>query len=208
MIANNKGDDTAANLENAQKALADLRANKTTMFKLIGGALNEDLLIPYDGYVFARGSMEKAYEDAAFDLEIGEFSEVVSAKGELASGETADCYYVIERIVIDDEYIDKHFDDLYESYVGAVISEKLEQVSDELEFVPNEYGRSLDLKNLTPIDVGTDVFAIAIIGICIAAVLIATLVVVILIVRFKKKKAAFDRARAKQAVTPAKKSDK
>ena len=55
---------------------------------------------------------------------------------------------------------------------------------------------------------GTDVFAIAIIGICVAAVLIATLVVVILIVRFKKKKAAFDRARAKQAVTPAKKSDK
>lgn len=208
MIANNQGDDTEANLQNAQKALSDLRANKTNMFKLIGGALNEDLLIPYDGYVFARGSMEKEYEDAAFELEIGEFSEVVSAKGELASGESADCYYVIERIAIDDEYIDKHYDDLYKSYVGAVIAERLEQVSDELEFVPNEYGRSLNLKSLTPIDAGTDVFVIVIVSICIAAVVLVALTVTFFVLRFKKKKAAFERASSKHSISPAKKSDK
>ena len=74
--------------------------------------------------------------------------------------------------------------------------------------MPNEYGRSLNLKSLTPIDAGTDVFVIVIVSICIAAVVLVTLTVTFLVLRFKKKKASFDRASSKHSISPAKKSDK
>ena len=45
-------------------ALEKLKAGDTTMYKLIGGALNEDLLIPSSGYTFGKGYMEKAYEES------------------------------------------------------------------------------------------------------------------------------------------------
>lgn len=189
MIANNKGDDASANLANAEAALADLRTGKTTMYKLIGGPLNEDLLIGIDGYSFARGSMEKAYEDAAFSLEIEEYSEVISAKGELASGEYADCYYVIQRLPLDEEFIKKNYTALYQKYEESIVADKLSKIENELEFIPNDYAKSLDILNLEEIDAGTDVFAITVVCICVAVAAGVAIAVIITVKHFKKKKA-------------------
>lgn len=188
MIANNEGDDTEANQANAQRALDDLRAGNTTMYKLIGGAQNEDLLITLDGYSFGRGSMEKAYEDAAFALEVGEYSEVITAKGEIASGEYVDCYYIIQRLELDEEYIKEKYSSLYEAYESAIVATKLDEVKSTLEFVPNDYAKSLDISDLEPIGAGTDVFLIVIICVCVVLVAGITVTVILLVLHFRKKK--------------------
>ncbi len=188
MIANNDGDNAEENYDNAQKALDELKNGKTTMYKLIGGALNEDLLIPSDGYTFTHGSMEKEYEDAAFALKIGEFSDVILAKGELASGEYTDCYYVIQRLSLEDDYIQNNYTEIYKTYEASIVSEKLEEVKSDLKFVPNEYANSLDICNLEPIDAGTDTFAATIISICVAVLILISVIIIIIICHFKKKK--------------------
>lgn len=202
MIANNDGDDIEENRENAQKALDDLRAGNTTMYKLIGSAKNEDLLITLDGYSFARGSMEKSYEDAAFALGVGEYSEVVSAKGELASGEYTDCYYVMQRLPLDKEYIKKNYSSLFDTYEEAIVAEKLDAVEKSLEFVPNEYAKSLDISDLEPVGAGTDVFLIVVICICSALVVGVTVTVILLVIHFKKKnRKMLEAAKAKRALS-------
>ena len=189
MIANNNNDDPAVNLANAEAALSDLRNGSTTMYKLIGGPLNEDLLIGIDGYTFARGSMEKAYEEAAFSLEVGQFSEVISAKGELANGEYTDCYYIIERLPLDKDFIKKNYASLYEKYEESIIADKLSAIEEELEFVPNEYAASLDILDLEPIDAGTDVSAIIAVCVSVGVASGIAVAVVFSVRHFKKKKA-------------------
>ena len=201
MIANDQGDDIDQNLEIAEQALADLKADKTTMFKLIGGKYNEDLLIPADGYAFARGSMEKAYEDAAFALDVNEYSDVVSAKGELGTGEYVDCYYVIQRLAINDEYINKNFSALYDSYANSVIAAKLEDTRANLEFVPNEYALSLDITDLEEIHAGTDVFVIVIIAVCVLAAAVVAICIIFIVRHFKNKKQALLAEKKQRAIS-------
>ncbi len=199
MIADNKGDDSAKNLDKANGALADLRAGKTDMYELIGSAVNEDVQIPWGGYAFAMGSKDEAYEKAAFALEVGEYSDVVTFKSELANGEYVDCHYVIERLPLDDEYINEHYSDLYDAYKSAFIALKLEQIKDELEFVPNDYALSLDPQNLPMLDVGTDIGLIIIIIVCVLVVILLAVVTVILLAHAKKRKAALLAAKAERA---------
>lgn len=188
MIADNEGDDASVNIANAQAALDALRSGETTMYKLIGSAQNEDLLITLDGYSFGRGSMEQAYEDAAFSLEVGEYSEVVSAKGELASGEYTDCHYVIQRLPLDNDYIKEHYSELYESYASSITAQKLDEVKRELVFVPNDYASSLDITALEEINAGTDTFPIIIAAVCTAGTAVIALAVILTVRHFKKKK--------------------
>ena len=194
MLADNKGDDTAKNLADAGEALEALRGRKTSMYKLIGGqytlkngGINEDILIPGDGYTFARGEMEKAYEDAAFALAVEEYSEVVTCKSELASGEYVDCHYVIQRLPLDNDFIKQNFSELYTAYAEATVAKRLEEVKSELTFIPNDFAKSLDITALEPVSVGTDTFAI--VTVCIASVIVigAAVTVILLVTRFKKK---------------------
>ncbi len=188
MIADNKGESSADNLAEAQEVLKDLRDGKTDIYQLTKNGTNEDILMPFDGYAFARGTKDKAYEEAAFSLRVGEYSDVVTFKSELASGEYVDAHYIIERLSIDDEYIDEHYDTLADAYRSAFVALKLEQVKQELEFIPNDYALSLDIKNLPDIDAGTDVGLIIIISVCVLLALIAAAVVIIVIRHCKKRR--------------------
>jgi len=185
MIANDEGDDTEENLANAQQALAKLENLETSMYKLIGSALNEDVSMPADGYCFAKGSMEKEYEDAAFSLGMGEYSDVVLAKGENGVGERLDCYYVIQRLKIDDDYISKNYDTLYTAYTDSVIYEELSALKSELEFVPNDYAKGLDVLSLEKPESGFDWTPVIIVGIC---VLVVAAIAVPTVIILKKKK--------------------
>ena len=217
MIANNEGDSADANYADAQAARDALVNGDTTFYKLIKGSYklpnggkNEDVDVDCI-YTFGKGTMDKAIEDAAYALEISEYSEVITLKDrELASGEIADCYYVIKRLSITDEYIGENYSALYTEYVNTVINEKLTAVIDTLEFIPNEYGASLTLTDMERVSVGIDTSTIIVAAIIFLAATLVAALVVFLVIRYKKKKNALIKEkleRAKRTLTIRGKND-
>ena len=203
MVANNEGDDPEENLALIEDALDDVRDGKITVYKLIGGKYNEDLLIPGNGYTFGRGSMEEAYENAAFDLEVGEVSDIVTAMGKLASGEYVECYYIIERLELTKEFVKENFASLESNYSGSVAAKMVEDRKNEITFTPNDFGASLKLTSLEPVSIGTDVTLV--ITLCVCAVVALAAVVVFILVRRKMKANSAARLEIKRAALEASK---
>ncbi len=149
MIANNEGDDIEANRALAEEALAKYRDGSMSMYKLIGSKYNEDFtLTTLDGFYFTKGSMDPVYEAAAYALEVGEVSEVVEAQGLDTSGNTVSAFYVIQRLELEDEYINANFYELEEAYRASAVYELLEDVRAGLSFEPSDEIRSLTLAEL------------------------------------------------------------
>ena len=195
VIFNDEGEDPEENLANAERA-RQLLLEGRSINDLIGGKpinVNEDLLIPFDGYYFSKGTMDKEYENAAFGLEVGGVSEIVRSRAQNNYGKYVDCYYVIQRMELDDEYIDKHLNDLSDDIAASVIAGKLDTLRDALEFVPNEYCLSLELSALEPCDAGIDITAITVA--CVFGILtLITAIFVIVFVYVRNKKIAEARA--------------
>ena len=145
-IENVEGEDPAANLAEAKKisdalrALEDPQARRELMSDYIGSSLNDDLLtVTGDGYYFTRGEMDKAYEDASFDLAMGEVSEPVVCSGG---------NFVIMRLYPDEEYIKENVESLLDTYHGVAVGLYEEQFKDACKVIFNEYGESIDLLSL------------------------------------------------------------
>lgn len=197
MIANNEGDDIDTNLNDALTARDALANGSTTFYDLIGGryrlpggSVNEDVDTDCV-YTFGKGTMDKAFENAAFALDINEISDIILVEDkELASGETADCYYVIKRVPITDDIVESEYDALYTEYVNTIINAKLTAVIDTLEFVPNEYGASLTLTEMERVTVGIDTSSIIVAAIVLAAAAIVTVAIVFIVKYYKKKQNA------------------
>ncbi|HOA85314.1 MAG TPA: hypothetical protein PKN17_04725, partial [Bacillota bacterium] len=68
--------------------------------------------------------------------EIGGVSEVI---------ETATGFYVIQRFELDPQYVLTNLAQLVKNYQYAKLNAYVDERQGELEFVPNEYGRSIDL---------------------------------------------------------------
>ena len=190
VVANDEGDNREENFAKAQSYLDSLRSGDVKMDSIIKHS--EDLGDPV--YAFGKGIMDKSYENAAFALEVGEFSDVITAKGEITNRttgktQTVDCFYIIERLPMTDEYINGHYDQLYQNYSDTVVSELLSETTSTLSFTLNDFGKTLDVTELEEIGVGTDVTLIIIIGCIVAGVAVVTLAVVFTVIHFKKKKA-------------------
>ena len=183
-VLNDAGESIEANRDKAEMALSKYRDGSMSMYKLIGSQYNEDLSITdLDGVYFTRGSMDEAYEKAAFALEIGEVSDVVA---------TADAFYVIQRLALEDAYINKNLEELKEAYMGSVIYDLVEEKKGELAFEPNDFAKELDLSGLeAPAGDGL------VIGLIIggAVLLIAGAVVVVIIVKKRRDKALIEKKR-------------
>ena len=194
MIAVNEGDDPAVVLSDAQAARDALVSGKTDLYDLIGGryilpggSVHEDT-DPDAISTFGKGTMDEGYEQAVFALGIEEYSEVILIKDrELASGEIADCYFVAMRLPLTEELIKQNYDSLYSEYSATIINDMLVETRKGLTFVPNEYAKSLDLKSLPSIGIGTDVTLILWVTISTVAVAGIT-VAVLLTVRYQKNK--------------------
>jgi len=94
-----------------------------------------------DGYYFARGYLDQAFEDAAFSLNIGETSDVVK---------TSAGYSIIKRYEKDPAYIEKHFDDLREDYIGGLYNLAVDAFADGLTAAPTDALADYSIFNLNP----------------------------------------------------------
>ncbi|MBO4931049.1 MAG: peptidylprolyl isomerase [Clostridia bacterium] len=95
-----------------------------------------------DGYYFARGYLDQAFEDAAFALDIGEISDVVR---------TSAGYSIIKRYEKDPAYIDKHFDDLRGDYIGGLYNLAVDAFAEGLTVTPTDALADYSIFNLTPV---------------------------------------------------------
>lgn len=136
------------NLERANEALEKLKSG-TSMYEMIGSKYNEDFLnTTTDGYYFTKGIMDKAYEDAAYALEENEISEVVRSIGQDSAGNKVDCYYIIQRLPVENTYVEKNYNTLKNMYCEAELYKMVESVRGNLRFTPNSDYSQLDLLDL------------------------------------------------------------
>ncbi len=188
-IFNDPGDNREENYRRAEEVLAKLE-NGENINRLVA-PYSEDFLMTYDGYYFARGTMDETYEDAVFSLAVGETSKIVEAKGENNSGQTVTCFYIIQRLEMEEEYIGSHLDALSEKCRNAILFGKLEEAKTSVNFEPKDTYASLDLANLTPPKKAVDFLPILLWATGILAVSAVVTVTVILL--RKKRKAKSDR---------------
>ena len=179
-----------AKIEAARKLLT----SGTSMYELIGSEYNEDVTPDYlsdaYGYYFPKGIMDKAYEDAAFSLAVGD-NAIVETTATNNEGKTVPCIYLIERLSTKTEAskaeIESNLSTLSSSLADAIINDKKEEIKATLKFVPNEYALSLDITALEPATNGIDYQLIIVIAASVVAV-VAVAVALILISRAKTKR--------------------
>ncbi len=129
LIANDPGEDTAANRAIAEEALA-LALNGEdfdTLVKEYGESLY--MFNNTDGYYMCRGVWQHAFEDAAFALEIGEISDIV---------ETEAGYSILLRCEKEGTYLDAHMTDLGNDLRDAMLSLAIEEYAAEMTLTTNE----------------------------------------------------------------------
>ena len=188
VIFNDSGDDVNANEEKINKAKSLLDKGEK-MNALIGAGYSEDFGDPdASGYYLTRGTMVEDYENAAFALDVGEYSDVIKTYSENNFNEYVSCYYIIQRLDMSDEYIDEYYLDLKNDYYSSVIYNDMTDISKTLKFEPNEKYAELDLTDLDEADSATAVIIVAAITVVVAG---ATVTIVILKQKHKKKNISY-----------------
>lgn len=132
-IRNDEGESVDKNRADAESVRAEIAAGKP-LSSFIGTKYNQDTGMC--DYYFMEGYFDEAYEEAAFALEIGEISPVV---------ETADGFYIIQRMALDEGYMLDNIDSLKAIYFECKMYETINELADELDFELNGYGESIDL---------------------------------------------------------------
>lgn len=129
LVASDNGKTPEENLRRAEELLE--MANSGDDFDTLVQNYGEDLFMfnNPDGYYFARGCMHESFEDAAFELEVGEISGIV---------ETNAGYSIIKRYEKDQKYIDDNFEELCTSYIDGLYNMAVEKFAETLTAVPTE----------------------------------------------------------------------
>lgn len=136
-ISKKNGKTEKENLNRVNEALEAL--NDGEDFFETSKLFSEDTSMTRDGIYSTKGYMSETYEAVAYELGIEEFSDVVEDK---------DGYYIIKRIETDPFYIMIHFDELSDMYKQYTFLGMIDEAAKELEFVPNEFFKSLNLLDI------------------------------------------------------------
>lgn len=189
-----EGDDREEELAKAEEALGLLNTG-TSMYHLIGSKYNEDTnidsLSDAYGHYFPRGVMTKEFEDAAFALKINDVSGIVESTAQNANGEYVECFYLIQRLAMNDKEIEANFETLSSSVSASIVADKMESVKASLSFEENDFAKSLDVTALEFPGNGADIQMIIAVS---ASILICALVIVAIIVIRKVRTKRFQRA--------------
>lgn len=106
-----KNDEEKAKQENFAKQVLEALKNGSD-FDTLKKQYSEDSYTrtSSEGYCFTHGEYKNDFEDAAFKLEDGQYSDIVL---------TNEGFHIIKRLPIDKDYIDRNFEDLRHSYLTA-----------------------------------------------------------------------------------------
>lgn len=140
LIASDNGKTDEENLETAEGLLERVKNGED--FDTLVQQYGEDLYMfnNDNGYYFAKGRLDTAFEDAAFELEIGEVSEII---------ETSAGYSIIKRYEKDSSYIDENFDDLCNDYIDGCYNIALETFAETLTVTETDALENYSIFNLT-----------------------------------------------------------
>jgi len=118
LIASDNGNSAEDNLAKAEEILAKLKSGAD--FEALLEQYGEDLYMfnNDDGYYIIRGNRYEAFEDAAFALEIGEYSDIV---------ETEAGHSILMRYEKDTKYLNSHFDELCQEYFDSAYNALLQE---------------------------------------------------------------------------------
>ncbi len=190
-IFDDTGDDVERNHAKIKEAHSLLKSGSRNIYDLIRAGYSEDFSdVSASGEYIARGTMDEAYESAAFSLRIGEISDVVMATGINNQNQIVPCSYVIQRFEHDDEYLDSHFTTLVDSYYGSVIAADLEEIEKSLSFEPNELYSALDLTDLIKPEKENDLIWVIVLSSVGAVLLTGGIITLVIIKNHHKKKNA------------------
>ena len=134
-IANDEGESVEDNRARAEEVMAKLES-VTEFESLIGSVYNEDVMMVSTPYYFTRGEYDEAYEQAAFSLEVGEYSDIV---------QTEDGFYILERQPLEQDYLVANITELMQRYQYACVETLIRELQSELSVELNDFGKSLDL---------------------------------------------------------------
>lgn len=137
-VQNDEGEDIETNRKKAQTALDELNSGEK-LTSVIGRYSEDFYMTTTDGYYFTYGEYDRAYEDAAFALNVGEHSGIV---------ETSTGFFIICRLEKDSEYMKKNFEALKEQYLYAAANTILTQMAQNAKTVDTDFGSSLDLTEI------------------------------------------------------------
>jgi hypothetical protein len=191
----NPGENKDTKRAKAEEALAKLTNGEyRSVVNMLGSKYNEVLAIPsteYDGEYFPKGVMDKAFEDAAFSLDVGDHSGVVEGISKNMNGQYVECFYVIERMKSLDAEIESNFEELSAEVTNSILYEKIEAKKAKLSYTPNEYAKELDVHALV-LDEGSiipDTVMLLIVGVVACAIMVG-IVIVVRTVRKKRFRAS------------------
>jgi hypothetical protein len=122
------------------ETVLSLYAEGKSMDYLIGSKYNKDISMPYKGYYFTHGEMDDNYEAAAFDLEVGQVSDIVEADGG---------FYIIWRCEKDENYMLSNLEAFADQIIYALVNERVRSHQDSLTIELNEFGSSLVLHEIS-----------------------------------------------------------
>ena len=141
---------------------------------------------PSPDHCFMRGEMDETFERYAFALENnGDVSEVFLGTADYLTAER-EAWYFLQKASLHPAYVDKHYDTLFDSYTTGIMNQYIEEAKESLTFVPNDYGKSIDLLSVEPLkSIKDNTWIFVLIGIGIAAVLLVAVIVLIRILNPK-----------------------
>ena len=135
-VRNDDGENVDDNRVIAETVLSELEGGKS-FNSMVGSKYNDDLMTTsVNGHYFGKGEMQPEYEAAAYELGIDEHSGIV---------ETADGFYIIKRLKLEDHYINSYFEELKTQYRYAVVNSDISETRKGLSLVLNDFGASLEL---------------------------------------------------------------
>ena len=142
-----------------------------------------------DGIYFARGEMEKDFEDAAFALADYGVSEVLAVDNG---------YCILMRLPKEETYINTHFEELKQKTYYITLNAMVEERLDEMPLVMTDFGNSLDFFDLSPVDADGGEALIVVLWIVGGVLVAAGVVVTVLLVGRKKGLAKHGNQKAKK----------